>query len=286
MPAQDTKQRTGRYNRQTALSQSRRNQNTVRSTSPYGRSGSYQSRTSVYDNASYVRVNTDYTYRGYSNTGYTGRSVYQPTQQASSPRDGYYRNEYSTVGTMPRYSSGTYYGNTASAAYSRPRFTATDELSGMRRSGASVADRPRMTQTAERTRRVQNAARTVQTPVVAEAETLIRRMSREDRIIAGKRAKARVYHIIGVAIIFLMCVFMIYRQTAIFGMNQEIDKLKSEYNGILVTNEGIQASIDKAVELGNLESMAKNELGMVDPDSSQVFYIDMGNRDEVVKSGK
>ena len=60
--------------------------------------------------------------------------------------------------------------------------------------------------------------------------------------------------------------------------------MNSEYSKILVTNEGIQSSIDKSIELGNLESVAKNQLGMVNPDSSQIFYIDMGIKDEVVKS--
>lgn len=81
-----------------------------------------------------------------------------------------------------------------------------------------------------------------------------------------------------------MCVLMLYRQSAIFGKNQEIETLNSEYSKILVTNEGIQSSIDKSIELGNLESVAKNQLGMVNPDSSQIFYIDMGIKDEVVKS--
>ncbi len=266
MPAQATKQRTGRYNRQTALSQSRRNQNIKRSTSPYGRNSGYQSRTSAAHSSTSSRVmNSDYRY---NNTNFAAR------QRTASQRDGYYTStsgRYNDRAASPSsgvYYSNTMYGNTSAVAYSRPRFTATDELSGIRRSAAADAN-PQ-----------------TKTPVVKEAESLIRRMSREERAIAGKKAKSRVYYIIGIAVLFLMCISMIYRQTAIFGMNQEIDKLNSEYNGILVTNESIQSSIDKSVELGNLESVAKNELGMIAPDSSQVFYIDMGNRDEVVKSGK
>jgi len=101
-----------------------------------------------------------------------------------------------------------------------------------------------------------------------------------------RTAKSRVGSFILVAVVFLMAAIMIYRQTEIFRRNQEISELNTQYNDILVTNEEIQSNINKSVELGNLESVAKNELGMISPDSSQVFYIDMGNRDEVVRSGK
>ena len=87
-----------------------------------------------------------------------------------------------------------------------------------------------------------------------------------------------------IGFIFLLSAVMIYRQTAIFGKNREIEKLNNELSGILVTNEGIQSSIDRSIELGNLETYAKNRLGMINPDSSQIFYVDMGARDEVVKS--
>lgn len=133
---------------------------------------------------------------------------------------------------------------------------------------------------------VNRSAVSSETPMVREAEMIIRRMSYEERAAAGRKAKTRVCYIAAVAVVFLMAAFLIYRHTAIFGMNREINSLNSEYNNILVTNEDIQSNINKSVELGNLESVAKNELGMISPDSSQIFYIDMRNRDEVIKSGR
>lgn len=118
------------------------------------------------------------------------------------------------------------------------------------------------------------------------AETLLKNASKTDREATLNMAKKRVYYILVVAAVFFMSAIMIYRHTAIFGMNREIDKLSDEYNNIMVTNEEIRANINKSVELGNLESIAKNELGMISPSSSQVFYVDMENSDEVVKSKK
>ena len=111
----------------------------------------------------------------------------------------------------------------------------------------------------------------------------VRRLTPAERALNKRKVKARMAFIAGVVVVFLMCAVMLYRQTAIFGKNQEIEALTDEYNNILVTNEEIQANIDRSIELGNLESVAKNELGMVSPDSSQIFYVDMGARDEVVK---
>lgn len=181
--------------------------------------------------------------------------------------------------------SSTNYRNISygGAVYGRQRTTATDELTKMRRS--AVEPRASVTaprKAAESDGRLTRTAGTVAAPPrranVSGFET--------DRGAAVRTAQRRIFYCLGFAVIFLMCVIILYRQTAIFSMNREIDKLNTNYNDILVTNEEIQTNINKSIELGNLESVAKNELGMISPDSSQVFYIDMGNRDSVVKSGK
>ncbi len=116
-------------------------------------------------------------------------------------------------------------------------------------------------------------------------QTVKRRVLDHDQRMANrKKVRARLRTIAAVAVVFLLSAFMIYRQTAIFEKNREIESLTDKYNGILVTNEGIQSGIDRSIELGNLESVAKNQLGMINPDSSQIFYVDMGAKDEVVKS--
>lgn len=122
-------------------------------------------------------------------------------------------------------------------------------------------------------------------PVYDRPQTVKRRVLTHDQRMANrKKVRARLRTIAAVAVVFLLSALMIYRQTAIFEKNREIESLTDKYNGILVTNEGIQSGIDRSIELGNLESVAKNQLGMINPDSSQIFYVDMGAKDEVVKS--
>lgn len=150
-----------------------------------------------------------------------------------------------------------------------------------------------------RTDRTYEPLRTSSAGAYAPERTAVRQMPQRAAVVrsaapsvkaqreaAIRTAKSRLGYFVLGAVLFLMAAFMIYRQTEIFRRNQEISELNTQYNDILVTNEEIQSNINKSVELGNLESVAKNELGMISPDSSQVFYIDMGNRDEVVRSGK
>ncbi len=109
-------------------------------------------------------------------------------------------------------------------------------------------------------------------------------LTREQREERREKVRSRLKMIGLILVLSLMSLVMIYRQTAIFGKGREIDSLNTTLSEILVKNEGIQSNIDRSIELGNLETYAKNRLGMINPDSSQVFYVDMGAKDEVVKS--
>ena len=108
-------------------------------------------------------------------------------------------------------------------------------------------------------------------------------LTREERLANKRKFRARLKVVGVIAFVFMLSAILIYRQTAIFGKNRQIESLNSELSGIVVTNEGIQSTIDRSIELGNLETFAKNRLGMINPDSSQIIYIDMGAGDEVVK---
>ncbi len=125
------------------------------------------------------------------------------------------------------------------------------------------------------------AERSYERPEAPEPERRI--LTREERLANKRKFRARLKVVGVIAFVFMLSAILIYRQTAIFGKNRQIESLNSELSGIVVTNEGIQSTIDRSIELGNLETFAKNRLGMINPDSSQIFYIDMGAGDEVVK---
>lgn len=261
------KQKTA-YRRQAPLSQSRNYQGETRGTSSYGGAYSaprYQEVINRYSGISGVEAG----YAGAERrrtSDYNGRKPYRTQSNYYQDRNLHSNRVGNSLNNMQ--------DKSYMRGYYPPVYTAPSERTlsnGMQTPSVSAYERP-----------LGYAGGT--TVAVPGRETRRKILTREERIENKRKLKARVLSILGIAVIFLMCVLMLYRQSAIFGKNQEIETLNSEYNKILVTNEGIQSSIDKSVELGNLESVAKNQLGMVNPDSSQIFYIDMGIKDEVVKS--
>lgn len=88
-----------------------------------------------------------------------------------------------------------------------------------------------------------------------------------------------------VGAVFLLCFLMIYRYAMILETNEEIDKLAKEFAAIETTNQALQAKIDRELELGALEEYAATQLGMIKPDSSQIFYVDMQLGDGAQENG-
>ncbi len=77
------------------------------------------------------------------------------------------------------------------------------------------------------------------------------------------------------AVVFALCFLMIFRYTVILESNNEIEKLKAECAAIEAKNQAMQTKIERELELGALEKYATEELGMMRPENSQIFYIDM-----------
>ena len=84
--------------------------------------------------------------------------------------------------------------------------------------------------------------------------------------------------------VFLLCCLMIYRYAVILEANDTISKMTQQIAEIESSNQALQFKIDRGLELGALEEYATTELGMMRPDSSQVFYIDMQLGDEAESS--
>lgn len=89
----------------------------------------------------------------------------------------------------------------------------------------------------------------------------------------GHRSLVQLY--LKIACVFLLCCTMLYRYAMILETNAKIADMKKEYQAIVAQNQAIQAKIDKNMELGTLEEYATGKRGMMRPDTSQIFYIDM-----------
>lgn len=78
-----------------------------------------------------------------------------------------------------------------------------------------------------------------------------------------------------IALVVGLCMLMLGRYATILERSDRIEKLTAEVAAIEAKNQSIQAKIDRGLELSALEEYATGKLGMIHPDSSQMFYIDM-----------
>ena len=74
---------------------------------------------------------------------------------------------------------------------------------------------------------------------------------------------------------FAMAFLVVSGYVEINEANNEISKLKAEYNNIVASNQAIQVKIDKAIDLTKLQEVAGERFGMVRPERYQMFYIDL-----------
>lgn len=82
-----------------------------------------------------------------------------------------------------------------------------------------------------------------------------------------------------VAVLVAICFTILYRQSVILESNQNIKKLNKEYTSILSSNQAMQSKLNTSLETGEIELYAREKLGMMKPESAQIFYINMEMND-------
>ena len=88
--------------------------------------------------------------------------------------------------------------------------------------------------------------------------------------------KANILSIVfRIVLVAALCMTVLYRYASILESSAQIDALTAEISAIEARNQALQARIDRSLELGALEEYATSHLGMIRPDGSQMFYIDM-----------
>lgn len=100
--------------------------------------------------------------------------------------------------------------------------------------------------------------------------------SKQNRASRSKVTKT----VILVGVLFLLCITVLYRYGIILTCNQQIKQLEAQRDEILASNQAARAKIDKQFEMNEIEKYAKENLGMMKPQSYQIFYIDLNMKDE------
>lgn len=114
-----------------------------------------------------------------------------------------------------------------------------------------------------------------------EAKTGISQKEQREAYAQAKRKQIRrtVCQILAVV---MLCSLMIYRYAMILETNSMIDDLNEQMTQLEYDNQYLAAKLESNLELGTLEKYATEELGMMHPETSQIFYVDVNMQDEAV----
>ncbi len=100
------------------------------------------------------------------------------------------------------------------------------------------------------------------------------------------KAKPGLWKLVVFVLVFAAAFVIVNGYVAINEANNEISKLRDEYNSVLATNQSIQVKIDKTIDLNQLQSVAGEKLGMVRPERYQMFYVDLEMEDKTENSAE
>lgn len=97
----------------------------------------------------------------------------------------------------------------------------------------------------------------------------------KERVAGGINRKKMVKTFCQILTVVALCFLMIYRYAMILESNDKITKLTAQVAELNANNQAMQDKLDRGLELGSLETYATEELGMIRPDSTQIFYVDV-----------
>ena len=121
-----------------------------------------------------------------------------------------------------------------------------------------------------------STARKVYEADYRRGQNLQQELHNKKTIVSPKtKPKRGLSGLLAVVLLFAMAFLVVSGYVEINEANNEISKLKAEYNNIVASNQAIQVKIDKAIDLTKLQEVAGERFGMVRPERYQMFYIDL-----------
>ncbi len=96
---------------------------------------------------------------------------------------------------------------------------------------------------------------------------------------AKKHSAINLANFLRVAICFVVAFIIVNGYVRINEARGRVAQLEKQYNNIVAANQALQVKIDKAIDLEQLQTVAKERFGMVRPERYQMFYVDMEQGD-------
>lgn len=97
-----------------------------------------------------------------------------------------------------------------------------------------------------------------------------------------KKSKAKLKFLKIVALMFLVCIFILNRYTKITRLSYEVTNLEKEVNELSREKEDLITELDGLKNVAKIEKDAKLELGMNYPTEDQIVYLNV--KDDMFKN--
>jgi cell division protein FtsL len=94
----------------------------------------------------------------------------------------------------------------------------------------------------------------------------------KQRALAHQKAVARA-KVLGIIVFaFIMGLVLIGRYAAVYNLQKELTKVKSDINNFTMENENLKVQLIKASNMLQIEQAAKTKLNMITPDKNMILY--------------
>lgn len=102
---------------------------------------------------------------------------------------------------------------------------------------------------------------------------------RKEKKSKATKALPKTRMMLTILVCFAVSFVIIFRYTSITEASNTALSLKNELNHMYRVNEQMEVSLDRAINLRNIEQIAKTELGMKRPQHYQIVYVSVPRDD-------
>ena len=118
----------------------------------------------------------------------------------------------------------------------------------------------------------------VRKPYTPNVNEELERLKKQKKIKQKALEEARVLkqaRVIGIIFLsFLIGVLLIGRYAAVYNMQKDITKVKTQIHNLNMENENLTVQLVKANNIQQIEETAKTKLHMITPDNNKVIHIE------------
>jgi len=98
------------------------------------------------------------------------------------------------------------------------------------------------------------------------------------------KGSTKIKCLLFVTTLFLLGMGVLFQHSRINAVNKDIVQLEKDLKEIQMINDTKEGQLLSSLDLNYIESYAKEELGMIEPDGEQYTYMALSNGAQVVKS--